>query len=186
MWKANWEQMKQRFQKWWDRDGLLIGMWGAPETSYCLHEDVPAPATPAAIEERYCNAAFRAAENHFRLARSIFPLDVLPTATTDIGPGSVALFLGSRPGFAEDYWGVFRFNFFLFIGWALTVGAAFLTPAEPATNLFVAGSVFLAFAYLNPDFELVLFFILPVKVKWLALLTWVVYGFEFLGVVLSL
>jgi hypothetical protein len=102
MWKANWEQMKQRFQKWWDRDGLLIGMWGAPETSYCLHEDVPAPATPAAIEERYCNAAFRAAENHFRLARSIFPLDVLPTATTDIGPGSLAMFLGSRPGFAED------------------------------------------------------------------------------------
>ena len=102
MWKANWEQTKQRFQKWWDRDGLLVGMWGAPETSYCLHEDVPAPATPAAIEERYCNAAFRAAENHFRLARSIFPLDVLPTATTDIGPGSLAMFLGSRPGFAED------------------------------------------------------------------------------------
>jgi len=79
----------------------------------------------------------------------------------------------------EDYWGVFRYNLFLFIGWALTVGAAFLTPAEPATNLFVAGSVFLAFAYLNPDFELVLFFILPVKVKWLALLTWAGYAVMF-------
>jgi hypothetical protein len=73
----------------------------------------------------------------------------------------------------EDYWGAFRFNLFLLIGWALTVGAAFVTPLEPATNLFVAGSVFLAFAYLNPDFELVLFFILPVKIKWLALLSWV-------------
>src|SRR5579871_5150903 len=29
----------------------------------------------------------------------------------------------------EDYWGVFRYNLFLFMGWALTVGAAFLTPA---------------------------------------------------------
>jgi hypothetical protein len=79
----------------------------------------------------------------------------------------------------EDYWGVFRFNIFLFIGWALTLGAACLTPEIPATNLFVAGSVFLAFAYLNPDFELVLFFILPVKIKWLALLTWAGYAYMF-------
>jgi hypothetical protein len=79
----------------------------------------------------------------------------------------------------EDYWGVFRYNLFLFIGWVLTLGAALLTPEVPATNLFVAGSVFLAFAYLNPDFELVLFFILPVKVKWLALLTWVGYAVMF-------
>jgi hypothetical protein len=79
----------------------------------------------------------------------------------------------------EDYWGVFRYNLFLFIGWALTVGAAFLTPTEPAPNLFVATSVFLAFAYLNPDFELVLFFIIPVKIKWLALVTWAIYAYYF-------
>jgi hypothetical protein len=79
----------------------------------------------------------------------------------------------------EDYWGVFRYNLFLFIGWALTVGAAFITPDFPATNAFIAGSVFLAFAYLNPDFELALFFILPVKIKWLALLTWAGYAVSF-------
>ena len=36
------------------------------------------------------------------------------------------------------------------------------------TNGFLAGSVFLAFAYLNPNFEFILFFVLPVKIKWLA------------------
>lgn len=102
MWKTNWEPTKQRFQKWWNREGLLVGMWGAPETARCLHENVSAPAKPATLEARYCDAAFRAAENHFRLSRSIFPLDVLPTATTDLGPGSLAMFLGSPPGFAED------------------------------------------------------------------------------------
>ena len=102
MWKSNWDQTKQRFLKWWDRDGLLVGMWGAPETAACLHETVAAPPRPADIEARYCNAAFRAAENHYRLARSIFPLDVMPSATTDLGPGSLALFLGAKPGFAED------------------------------------------------------------------------------------
>ena len=102
MWKANWEQTKRRFQKWWKRDGLLVGMWGAPETGRAVHENVSSPVKPVAIEERYCDAAFRAAENHFRLSCSIFPLDVLPTATTDLGPGSLAMFFGSRPGFAED------------------------------------------------------------------------------------
>jgi hypothetical protein len=79
----------------------------------------------------------------------------------------------------EHYWGTFRYNLFIFTGWALTAAAAFLTPFSPASNAFLAGSVFLAFAFLNPDFELALFFILPVKIKWLALITWVLYGVQF-------
>lgn len=77
----------------------------------------------------------------------------------------------------EGYWGVFRYNLFLLVGWGLTVGVAFLFPGSYATNLFLAGSVFLAFAFLNPDFELLIFFILPVKIKWLALIQWIFYGY---------
>ena len=77
----------------------------------------------------------------------------------------------------ESYWGVFRYNLFLFVGWLLTVAVAFIFPNSYSTNLFLAGSVFLAFAFLNPDFEMLLFFILPVKIKWLALIQWLFYGF---------
>lgn len=80
-------------------------------------------------------------------------------------------------GALEGFWGEFRFNLFLFTGYALTVAAAFITPLSPTTNLFIATSVFLAFAWLNPDFELAIFFILPVKIKWLALLTWLLNGY---------
>lgn len=80
----------------------------------------------------------------------------------------------------EAYWGVFRYNLFLLLGWALTLGVAFLFPSTYATNLFLAGSVFLAFAFLNPDFELLIFFILPVKIKWLALIQWLFYGYALL------
>jgi hypothetical protein len=80
----------------------------------------------------------------------------------------------------ENHWGVFRYNLFIFLGWALTVAAAFLFPFNYATNLFLAGSVFLAFAFLYPDFEMLLFFILPVKIKWLALIAWIGYGFSLL------
>ena len=102
MWKSNWEQTKQRFVKWWNHEGLLIGMWGAPEVGRALHEPVVAPVPPATLPERYCDAAFRSAENHYRLSRSMFPADVLPIATTDLGPGSLALLLGSQPEFTAD------------------------------------------------------------------------------------
>lgn len=77
----------------------------------------------------------------------------------------------------EHYWGVFRYNVFILTGFALTIAAAFLTPFAPVTNAFIAGSVFLAFAWLNPDFELSLFFILPIKIKWLAVITWLGYAY---------
>ena len=77
----------------------------------------------------------------------------------------------------EQNWGAFRYNAFLGIGWLLTVAAAFVTPFAYASNLLLAGSVFLAFAYLNPDFVMMIFFILPVKIKWLALLQWLYYAY---------
>ncbi len=79
----------------------------------------------------------------------------------------------------ESYWGVFRYNVFLLSSWVLTVAVSFLTPQYEVTNLYLLSSVFLAFAFINPDFQLLLFFVLPVKIKWLALLTWVLYAWQF-------
>lgn len=80
----------------------------------------------------------------------------------------------------ENRWGTFRYNLFLLIGWGITVAVSFLFPYYPATNIFIGGSVFLAFAHLYPEFQLYIFFILPVKIKWLALLTWISYAFQFI------
>jgi hypothetical protein len=84
-------------------------------------------------------------------------------------------------GALEEYWGVFRFNLFLLVGYIVTVAVSFLFPSYPVTNVFIGGSVFLAFAFLYPDFELLIFFILPVKVKWLALLAGIGYGYQILA-----
>lgn len=78
----------------------------------------------------------------------------------------------------EQYWGAFRFNVFIFTGWLLTVVLAFATPSVVVDNIYLLSSVFLAYAYLNPDFEILFMFILPVKVKWLAVFTWVFYAYE--------
>ena len=76
----------------------------------------------------------------------------------------------------ESHWGKFRFNLYLLIGYLATVGASFLVPDSPSSNGYLQASVFLAFAFLYPDFELYIMFLLPVKIKWLALLTWISYG----------
>jgi len=77
----------------------------------------------------------------------------------------------------EHYWGTFQYNMYLLIGYVATVAVSFLIPGAISSNGFLQGSVFLAFAFLNPDFLLYIFFILPLKIKWLALLTWLYYAY---------
>lgn len=81
----------------------------------------------------------------------------------------------------ERHWGAFRYNLFLLTGYILTTGLAFFAPFSVTTNIFIGGSIFLAFAWLNPNFEILVFFVLPVKIKWLALIAWLGYAYEFIA-----
>jgi len=67
----------------------------------------------------------------------------------------------------EQHWGTFRFNLFILSGYLLTVLMAFINPGAVISNAYFLGGIFLAFATLFPNIEFRLFFILPVKVKWL-------------------
>ena len=81
----------------------------------------------------------------------------------------------------EQHWGTFRFNLFVFSGYFLTIIMAFISPEAVITNTYFLGCVFLAFATLFPHIEFRLFFILPVKVKWLGWLTVALYTLTLLG-----
>ncbi|TWT97060.1 hypothetical protein Pla108_28370 [Botrimarina colliarenosi] len=79
----------------------------------------------------------------------------------------------------ERTWGAFRLTLYLFIGYAATVGVSFFLPAGfEATNAYLYSSLFLAFARIYPDFVFYIYFVLPVKVKWLAALTWVYFALD--------
>lgn len=67
----------------------------------------------------------------------------------------------------ENQWGSRRFNLFYFIGIFCNIIAGFITGF--ATNTYLNMSLFLAFAAVYPDFQILLFFFLPIKIKWLAL-----------------
>ncbi len=81
----------------------------------------------------------------------------------------------------EGYWGVVRYNSFLWLGAVLTIAAAAIVHDQAFSASFLQGTVFLAFATINPDFELRLFFVLPVKVKWLAMIQAAGYLLAMLG-----
>lgn len=70
----------------------------------------------------------------------------------------------------EQTWGSFRYQVYWFLGWLSTLIVAMIT-GEQSTNAILLESVFLAFATIFPDYELRLFFVIPVKVKWLAWLS---------------
>lgn len=77
----------------------------------------------------------------------------------------------------EIQWGREKFNLFVFLAYLLTILFSFLTPFSVATNYYIYLSVYLAFAALHPEFELYLFFVIPIKMKWLA---WLVAGLTLL------
>ena len=72
----------------------------------------------------------------------------------------------------ENEWGEFRFCFFYLIGAAATAVTAVFLVHAPLSNVPLNTTLFLAFATLYPDFELLLFFIIPVKVKYIAWFVW--------------
>ena len=67
----------------------------------------------------------------------------------------------------EGRWGARRFLLFYLVGALAAIIAGFITGY--GVNQFLYLSMFFAFAIQYPDFQLLLFFMLPIKVKWLAL-----------------
>lgn len=81
----------------------------------------------------------------------------------------------------ERTWGSFRFNVYFFMGMILHIIAAFLIYIIwgidfPLNTYYLNMSLFLAFAATYPDMQLMLFFIIPIKIKWLAIIDAVYFG----------
>lgn len=100
-------------------------------------------------------------------------------------------------GILEQAWGSFRFNAFYFSGIFLMLLVSFVyyfvvvsasgSGLAPAVGYSLATqfnlenlnySMFLVFAFLFPDTQFLLYFIVPVKAKWLGIIDLVVYGIQ--------
>jgi hypothetical protein len=75
----------------------------------------------------------------------------------------------------EAEWGAFKLNAYYGLGMALTIAASFATGA-PATGYWLNGSLFLAFAALYPEAQ-ILVYIVPVPARILGILTGLYYAY---------
>lgn len=83
----------------------------------------------------------------------------------------------------EREWGTPKFNLYYLSGIVLTLLVGVIIALVSGGNAYIAGtdyinlSLFFAFAMLFPETQFLLFFIIPVKVKWLALMDVVFFAF---------
>ena len=79
----------------------------------------------------------------------------------------------------ESYWGAFRYNVYIFSGILFTVIGAFIVNGLIGgitgfgclyRTYYINMSIFLACASIMPDYQLLLYGIIPIKMKWLAVL----------------
>lgn len=85
----------------------------------------------------------------------------------------------------ERVWGAFRFNVYFFMGVIGHILAAFVVYflfGQPLflTTSFLNFSLFFAFAATFPDLEFLLFFVIPIKAKWLALFNGIYFVYSFI------
>ena len=110
---------------------------------------------------------------------------IVPPSTLNIFTVIMLFFYYSLGTSLERTWGTFRYNVYIFSGMLFTILGAFILYAVYAIagypgeviGMFIANafstyyinlSIFLAFAAIYPNMQVLLYFIIPVKIKWLA------------------
>lgn len=84
----------------------------------------------------------------------------------------------------EAVWGEFKLTLYYFIGIIFCILGGFLVGS---TNvIFLNLSLFFAFAATHPELQILLFFVIPVKVKWLAYLDAVIFLFSIISSLLAM
>ena len=99
----------------------------------------------------------------------------------------VALFVYYSLGMTlERVWGTFKYNFLYFTGVILLVLAAILIYLVTGYSVqlyptYMTFSIFLAYALTFPETTFLLYFIIPIKAKWLAIAEVVLYLLYFVA-----
>ena len=99
--RPDWEQVRERHVAWWKReltDRPLVYINYPREGA---QDDLESP-TPANPKDRYLNVEYRIKCFEGVLRKTGFHADAVPSFSTTIAPGDLALFAGAHPKFSQD------------------------------------------------------------------------------------
>jgi hypothetical protein len=165
--------------KWLDRLERRFGQWAIPQFALFIVVAngliyLLSMSRPDFMERLLLDPAAIRAGEYWRLVTFLF----VPPRMAPLWMVFWLLLLYQFSLALEQEWGEFKFCMFYFIGALATIASALGIVGTTLTNVPLNTTFFLAFATLFPDFELLLFFILPVKVKYLAWITWIAIVFS--------
>ncbi len=99
LWKEDWSQAKANLVKWWCRQGMALCL--TSERPHPL-QGIRKPPDPPDLDTFWLDPDYRCSSAEFALASQVFQAEAFPYFDTQIGPGSLGLFLGARGSLAPD------------------------------------------------------------------------------------
>ena len=94
LYKKDWDVAQDHFTRWWKQEGLVLWLTAfLPEPRGKIDQPEP-DQTP---EQAWFDASHRISWSEYNLACTEFLADSFPQADIQIGPGSLATFLGAKP-----------------------------------------------------------------------------------------
>ncbi len=103
----------------------------------------------------------------------------LPVSVSPIWVFFALWFLYFVLGIIENEWGAFKTTLYTLVSIVVTIAYSFAMDYPVASVAHFQSTLFLAAAALYPEYEVSLFAIIPVKMKWLAAFTLVLVAIEF-------
>ena len=172
----NWLNKLERKFGNWAVPNLIVWLIGAYTIGFVLYQ-----VNPSIIGLLMLSPYHILHGQVWRLITWVF----MPTDTNLVYLLIMALFYYQLGTTLERTWGTFRFNVYIFGGMLFTVigafllyGIMYLLNGGVTTEMLLIGtsfstsyinmSIFLAFACMYPDMQVLLMFIIPIKMKWMA------------------
>ncbi|MFI5384613.1 MAG: hypothetical protein ACHQ50_00680 [Fimbriimonadales bacterium] len=98
-WKDDWTIAKKRLRGWWRGEGPALCAIAPQDSPW---EDIPDPAPATSPQQFWTDIDWRLQNQIAAMSRCYYGGVAFPYLDSQIGPGSLGLFLGNEPGFAWD------------------------------------------------------------------------------------
>jgi len=94
LYQADWPLAKDHYKQWWNHEGFVL--WLTADLTV-PREPISQPPPSTSPEQAWFDIPHRISWSEYRLACTEFLADSFPQAETQLGPGSLATFLGAEP-----------------------------------------------------------------------------------------
>jgi len=98
-WGPQWAKASRHFTDWWHHRGFCAWIVSPRDKPLA---DYARPVAPEDPQQYWMNVPYRTAKNLHRIANTYCGADSFLFFETTMGPGSMANYLGSEPGFSHD------------------------------------------------------------------------------------